>query len=227
MSPLGRIQAVTFDAGHTLIEPRESVGDVYAAAAARHGAGNLSRVELERRFQVALARAGSAVNTQADWARIVDNTFAGLLRRPPSETFFPELFARFAQASAWRIYDDVGPTLESLAHSGVRLGVISNWDNRLRPLLAQLELAGRFEVIIVSAEVGHAKPAAEIFAAAARAFGLPPAEILQVGDNWEADVAGARAAGFQAVQIARGNAAGSDQINTLFQLQALVNQRRG
>jgi putative hydrolase of the HAD superfamily len=221
-SSAGKIRAITFDVGHTLIEPREAVGDVYAEAAARHGGTNLSRAELEHRFQIALGKAGSAVNTREDWARIVDDTFAGLVAPPPSETFFPELFERFAQPSAWRIYDDVWPALDELSHRRVRLGVISNWDNRLRALLAALELASRFEVIVISCEQGCAKPARAMFKSAARQFRLPPAEILHVGDNWEADVQGARAAGFHSIQIARGSPASPDRATTLRALASFV-----
>ena len=37
-----KIRAVTFDVGHTLIEPRDSVGNTYAEIAARHVTGALS-----------------------------------------------------------------------------------------------------------------------------------------------------------------------------------------
>ena len=214
-SPAGKIRAVTFDVGHTLIEPREAVGAVYAEAAVRHGGTNPSPAELEHRFQVALGKAGSAVNTRDDWALIVDDTFAGLVAPLPSETFFPELFERFARASAWRIYDDVLPTLEELARRGFRLAVISNWDDRLRALLEALQLASHFEVIVISCEQGCAKPDRAIFESAARQLRLPPAEIFHVGDNWEADVLGARAAGFHSIQIARGLTAGPDRATTL------------
>jgi putative hydrolase of the HAD superfamily len=221
------IRAVTFDVGHTLIEPRVSVGQVYAEAAAQHGCPNLPSAELELRFQTAMRQAGSNVNTRDDWARIVDATFAGLVARPPSETFFPELFERFAQPAEWRIYDDVWPGLDELAGRGVRLGVISNWDHRLRALLGALQLAARFEVIVISCEEGCAKPAREIFESAARRFRLPPAGILHVGDNWEADVLGARSVVFQAVQIVRGATAGPHQINTLLELPSRLNQCAG
>ena len=222
MSDLSAIRAVTFDVGQTLIEPRVSVGDVYAEAAANHGCPNLPAGELGRRFHAALQAHGSAVNTRADWARIVDDTFAGLLPRPPSETFFSELFERFAQPSAWRIFDEVSPALDELARRGVRLGVISNWDERLRPLLAALGLAARFETIVISCEVGQAKPAREVFQHAAKLFKLPPGEIVHVGDSFEADVRGARAAGFRAVQIARGIAPGAQVITSLADLPRLI-----
>lgn len=216
------IGAVTFDVGHTLIEPRVSVGEVYAEVAAKHGCTNLSPVELERRFHAALLARGNAVNTGADWARIVDDTFASLVAKPPSETFFPELFERFARPSAWRIFDDVWPTLDELARRGVRLGVISNWDDRLRPLLAALGLATRFEAVVISCEAGCVKPAREIFERAARLFQLPPAEIFHVGDSLEADVRGARAAGFQAAQVTRGVVPDLDGIVSLEDLPRLI-----
>ena len=211
----GKIRAVTFDVGHTLIEPCISVGQVYANIAAAHGVGGLSAVELDRRFLAVLQARGGAVSTRDDWARIVDNTFAGLVTPLPSESFFPELFDHFADAAAWRIYDDVLPTLDELSQRGIRLGLVSNWDDRLRALLAALGLATRFEITVISCEVGSSKPAREIFEAAARRLRLSPTEILHVGDSWSADVAGAQAAGFRAVQIARGSPAGPDRIASL------------
>lgn len=223
----GKIRAVTFDVGHTLIEPRDSVGNIYAEIAARYGRQGLSPAELDRRFLKVLQTRGGAVNTRADWAEIVDDTFAGLIAPPPSQTFFPELFERFARASEWRIYDDVLPTLEELARRGIRLGIISNWDDRLRPLLAALDLASHFEVTLISAEFGRSKPAREIFDSAAKLFGLSPAEILHVGDSWSADVEGARAVGFRSVQIMRGSPAGDDRVASLRDLVELVARADG
>jgi FMN phosphatase YigB (HAD superfamily) len=52
--------------------------------------------------------------------------------------------------------------------------------------------------IVTSCEVGSAKPDAEIFLAASRRVGVPPGEILHVGDRWDLDVEGAQRAGFGA-----------------------------
>jgi HAD superfamily hydrolase (TIGR01509 family) len=60
---------------------------------------------------------------------------------------------------------------------------------------------GFFATTIYSMDVGHAKPRPEIFAAAVRQLGVPPAEILHVGDNELTDVRGALAAGFRAVRL--------------------------
>jgi putative hydrolase of the HAD superfamily len=213
------VKAVTFDAGGTLIEPWPSVGHVYAEVAAQHGQGNFPPEELNRRFVQAWRSRKDFGYTRKEWAAVVDETFVGLAASPPSGTFFPELYEHFTRVAAWRIYDDVRPALENLSAAGIRLGVISNWDQRLRPLLNDLGLAKYFEAIIISCEAGCTKPAREIFALAARSFGLPASAVLHVGDGVREDVEGARAAGFQALHLVRGvTAAGDGQLNTLAQL---------
>src|SRR5258706_13794716 len=94
------IRAVTFDAGGTLIEPWPSVGHVYAGVAARHGLKNLSTETLNHQFSAAWRARRNFNHTRDDWAAIVDQTFTGLSGRPPSETFFPELYSRFAEPAA-------------------------------------------------------------------------------------------------------------------------------
>jgi len=217
------IQAVTFDLGNTLIEPWPSVGHVYAEVAAAHGCGSFPPEELERRFRAAFHRFGGLVNTKSEWSSIVDETFAGLSPEPPSKSFFPELYERFATAGAWRLFGDVLPTLAALRKRGVKLGVISNWDDRLRPLLRSLGIENQFDIIVVSCEVGASKPAPTIFAAAANRLGVPAHAILHVGDDFEMDVRGARAAGLGAAQVDRKTQAGLDgQIQSLLDLLALI-----
>jgi putative hydrolase of the HAD superfamily len=206
VNPAAGLRAVTLDVGGTLISPWPSVGHVYAAAAARHGAGEFSADELNRRFAAAWRARPGFVHTRAAWAALVDETFQGLTAQAPSQTFFPDLYARFGEPAAWRLYDDTLPTLQALAARGVRMGVVSNWDERLHPLLEKLGLRGFFAAVVVSCDVGVTKPSAEIFARAARALDLPPATILHVGDSPEMDEAGARAAGFQAALLDRGAA---------------------
>ena len=218
-----RILAVTFDVGGTLIEPWPSVGHVYAEVAANHGIANLSHQELQRRFATAFHRRARAIHSAEEWAEIVDETFAGLVAEPPSKTFFPDLYERFAQAAAWRIYPDVDPAFAALAGRGLKLGVISNWDDRLRPLLNALGLARRLEAIVVSCEAGASKPAPAIFQKAAEQLHAPPDTILHVGDSFEMDVAGARAAGFKALQIERNaGTIRAGQIESLLDLLPLV-----
>jgi putative hydrolase of the HAD superfamily len=199
------IRAVTFDVGGTLIEVWPCVGHVYAEVAARNGIKGLSPTSLNRRFAAAWRAAKRFGYSRSDWAALVDATFLGLTERPPSRTFFAELYDHFSTPGAWHIFDDVIPALQTLAGRGLKLGVVSNWDERLRPLLEHLRLARYFETIVVSGEVGTAKPAAAIFQHAIQRLQLPPEAVLHVGDDLSMDVRGARAAGLRALRLQRGD----------------------
>jgi putative hydrolase of the HAD superfamily len=190
--------------GGTLIECWPSVGHVYAEEAARHGLKLLSPAVLNRRFKSAWRKFEDFGHTRADWSALVDETFRGLIEALPSQSFFQELFDRFSQPDAWRIFADVVPTLKALRARGLSLGIISNWDDRMRPLLRRLDLDRYFQSIIVSCEAGARKPARQIFESACAALGTLPAEILHVGDSLEMDLKGARAAGLRALWLRRG-----------------------
>ena len=200
------IRAITFDVGGTLIEPWPSVGDVYAEVAARNGLPGLSPALLNRRFGQAWRTLKNFNHRRSEWSALVDQTFRGLAEPLPGKTFFPELYDAFSEPAAWKVFDDVLPALEKLRTAGMSLGVVSNWDQRLRPLLRRLGLAKFFRAVIVSCDVGHPKPSPVIFRAAARTLQLPPHAILHVGDSFIMDVRGARAAGFHALHLDRGGA---------------------
>ena len=223
MNPAPGIQAVTFDAGGTLIQPWPSVGDVYAEVAALHGEKNVSPEKLNKKFATAWRAKKNFQHTHKDWADLVDQTFAGLCASRPSQTFFPAIYQRFAEVGAWRMYDDVLPALDALASKDIPLAVISNWDARLKPLLEQFRLDRYFEIIVVSCEVGFAKPSPVIFEHAAKKLGIAPEHLLHVGDSAKEDVAGARAAGIGALLIDRDKKAiQGEQISSLRQLESLV-----
>ncbi len=204
------IRAVSFDVGGTLIEPFPSVGHIYAEVAARHGL-SISPEDLNRQFKAAWKRKKNFGHSLSDWSNLVDDTFAGLAELPPSKTFFGELYERFAQAEAWRIYDDVRPALEELRRRGFKIAAISNWDERLRPLLRALELERYFDTIVVSLEMGCAKPDARLFRAAAERLGVQPGEILHIGDSPVEDREGALGAGLQACLLDRRGVSSEDQ----------------
>jgi putative hydrolase of the HAD superfamily len=197
---LDDIKAVTLDAAGTLLEPWPSVGDVYARVAEECGIGPVSAGELNRRFGKAWKAKHGFDYSRIAWRKLVEQTFAGLALKP---AFFDHLYDEFAQPRCWRVYDDVGPALEKFRARGLKLAVISNWDERLRPLLTHIGLAPYFDAVVISAELGIHKPAPAIFAHAAEALQTVPQAILHIGDSPEEDLRGAQAAGFQAALLER------------------------
>lgn len=215
--PVGSIRAITFDVGGTLIEPYPSVGHVYTAAAQQHGF-SVPFEQLNERFRSAWIGKRKFQHTREDWAKLVEATFGDLVPAGATAQFFDDLYERFASPAAWRVYDDVRPTLKTLKAGGMRLGIISNWDERLRPLLKELGLDQFFETIVISCEAAACKPAAAVFQTSARQLGLAPKSILHVGDNMREDVEGAKAAGLNALLLDRSAESSVGVIDSLAEL---------
>lgn len=195
---------ISFDVGNTLIEPWPSVGAVYADVAARHGAPGLDPERINSLFIAAwLMERGTFRYRRTDWQALVQRTMAPLHTLGTDPLFFDALYTHFAGPEPWLVYDDVLPTLKALQALGARTIVISNWDDRLRPLLASLGLAAYFEFILVSGEEGVHKPDPELFLRASRRLSVTPGEIFHIGDSLSEDVAGATAAGCQACHLVR------------------------
>ena len=106
---------------------------------------------------------------------------------------FAELFAHFGRSKAWRCEPDAESTMKELANRGYLLGLASNYDRRLRTVAA--DLLPMLSHLVISSEVGWRKPAPEFFAALCGSVGLPPDQVLYVGDDLANDYEGARAAG--------------------------------
>ena len=117
--------------------------------------------------------------------------------------WFEALYRRFGEPDVWRIYDDVEPVLRSLRDEGYRLGVVSNWDTRLRSICTGIGLDRLVDFIVISAEVGARKPDPRIFEAALRQAGVDPSEAVHIGDLAEEDAEGARRAGVRPLLIDR------------------------
>jgi putative hydrolase of the HAD superfamily len=214
-----QIKAITFDVGGTLIEPWPSVGHIYAQVASRFDLKEISATILNQRFKQAWSSGPAFDYSLSAWETLVRKTFDGIVEPAACASFFPDLYNRFAEPDAWRVFDDVRPTLEKLAAMKFRLGIISNWDDRLPDLLKQLKLCDYFEVVVISCEAGVTKPSPGIFQKAALGLGLSPTSILHVGDDLETDCRGATAAGFKALFLRRSSAeAELDQLHSLFEL---------
>lgn len=108
------------------------------------------------------------------------------------------------------LFDDARLLLDAI-DPDIRLAVITNGaSDTQRAVLRALGLEDRFHAVIVSGEVGVAKPDRAIFEAALDAIGARPDQAWHVGDNPIVDVAGARAAGLTAVWLNRGYQSSAD-----------------
>jgi HAD superfamily hydrolase (TIGR01509 family) len=157
-------------------------------------------VDLEQRFARVLARLRGlpAPGVNERW-----NDRAAAERSSTEERNDAVEAYSAAFVAAVPVPSDVGPFLERLAERRP-LAVLSNW-----PLAATidryLEAAGwrdSFRAVVISQRIGAVKPAVEMFRAAEKAFAVEGSDILHVGDDWQADIVGAKRAGWRAAYLA-------------------------
>lgn len=211
--PWSRPRGLLLDAMGTLITLRESVGTTYAAAAADHGIA-IDAAAIDARFPAVYRAAPPLAFNLPDpeelleaerlwWGERIREVFQaadGSAALPPG--LLVDLFERFAQPQLWRVYPDVPQRLADWRRQGLRLAVVSNFDRRLHGLLEALGLGPWLEVVIVSTEVGAAKPSPLPFQRAMEALELQPHQVWHVGDQPE-DAEGAARAGVRCLLLQR------------------------
>jgi putative hydrolase of the HAD superfamily len=99
------------------------------------------------------------------------------------------------------VYPCVPETLQTLKEAGFTLGLVSNRSNPCQEECEALGLWPYFEFAYVAAEVGAWKPDPQIFDRALELTGSSPENIVYVGDNYFADIMGAKNAGLQPVLL--------------------------
>jgi putative hydrolase of the HAD superfamily len=215
------IHWVLFDAVGTLIYADPPVVEVYHAIG-QEFRSRLTRDEICRRFPLALAsehsvnQPTSEARERARWQRIVASVIDDL--GDATNEVFERLWQHFAQPRHWRLFDDVSPTLRDLRRRGFRLGIASNFDARLLAIIHGLPELSACEAVFVSSKVGYTKPDPRFFAAAESQLGATPSQIALVGDDLEADIQGATAAGWRAILLDRSGTSAMPCIPTLAEL---------
>lgn len=180
-------RAVVFDFGGVLWDMR---WDVARELDRTHGLPRSSVFETLYRCP-AWADIECGVGDPAEWA---DGAHRELERRAGRP--LPRLHDEWRRA---QVAIDANITLVQALRPRYRCSVLSNADLSLRARLEQeLRWHHLFDDIVVSAEVGMAKPKPEIFRLAAERLGLPSEACVFV-DDWDQNVEAARAVGMQAV----------------------------
>lgn len=213
------IQAVFFDLVGTLIRSRTSIGEQYADWARRFGAKRADPDRLGASFREAMRRAPAmafpgrslediATAEQGWWRQLVRGVIAdagveGITEGDTFDRFFSALYHHFTTADAWEPYPDAAPALQRLQLRGIHVGLISNYDTRIFPVLDAVGLAPLLDSVTIPALVGAAKPEPAIFARALEPHAIAAARAVYVGDEVDDDYEGAEAAGMTAILIDR------------------------
>ncbi len=114
------------------------------------------------------------------------------------------LAAFFGPSEAlWKPMPGLYAMLDTLQARGLRLAIVSNAaDNaNVQRMIDNAHLRLYFDPIVVSASIGVRKPNPRIFGPVLAYWGIPPAEIVMVGDTLGADVLGAQHVGLKSVWV--------------------------
>jgi len=199
-----KFSAVLFDAAETLFTTRGSVGEIYGGIARRYGsqvAPEIIQAAFIRQFRGAGPL--SLEDQKRWWKDVVFRVFSEVGMVENFDAFFDEVYERFRDAQGWILFPETLNVLNELKRRGFKLGIISNFDNRIYSVMDSLGIRQFFDAITLSSESGYCKPEREIFQAAVRALGVPEARILLVGDSPHDDVEAGMRAGLSALLIDR------------------------
>jgi putative hydrolase of the HAD superfamily len=119
-------------------------------------------------------------------------------------------------------FPDVRPALLAARRRSERVVVVSNWDISLGDVLERLGLASLVDGVVTSAAAGARKPSPRIFRQALELAGTSAERATHVGDSFEEDVGGARAAGIAPVLLSRGGERGPPGVRTIASLAELA-----
>lgn len=210
MSKTAPVKAVLFDLDDTLFDHRHSSRSGLQAVQQRYSCFQQATLdELEQAHMAILEEVHLSVlrgelSLQQARAKRMERLF---------RQFGGASFCAMAgeAASLYReLYQDARQTvpgtialLEALRPS-VKIGIVSN--NLLseqQEKLRHLGLEGHIDALVVSEEVGIAKPDARIFQVALERLQCRADEAVMIGDAWQNDIVGARGAGIRAIWLNR------------------------
>ena len=206
------VKAVVFDYGNTLIAfGREQVDQFDAllleAVTAEFGPPDPAQYKARRDADRMFPYQGDPPSYRENDVREMT---AGLIREvygvEPSGGALDRLIA-VRQEAFVRVVRVEPETLSFLRRLGAkyRLALLSNYPDgdAIRASLDDTGIAPFLEHALVSGDLGLCKPHPDVFRAVLDALALPPEAVLFVGDNWLADVQGARRAGMQVAHFRR------------------------
>jgi len=210
------VKVIFFDAVGTLFYLPRGVGVHYSDGARRHGceipadALQAAFVAVYRKMPPRPAtRTARPDDDKGWWRELVGGVLdrceikEGALDR---DAFFEDVYAEFSMPGVWKLFPETLETLDALLPH-FTLGIISNFDGRLRAILGHLGIADRFRHLVISSEVGADKPDPWIFHRALSLAEVSADEVLYAGDDPLRDWQGAEALGLHTFRLERpGNA---------------------
>ena len=202
------IRTVFLDAGGVLIYPNWTrISEALSAHGVSVSAAALAAAEAPAKRRLDVTRT-IAVTNDASRGWLYFNLIleqAGVTVCDATNAALAELHVYHTTNNLWEVVPPHVPeVLRALRARGLQLVVVSNANGTLRAHLRKLAVATPFACILDSCEEGVEKPDRRIFLNALARSGADAATTVHVGDLYQVDVVGARAAGIRAVLLDEG-----------------------
>ncbi|GIW92381.1 MAG: hypothetical protein KatS3mg110_0422 [Pirellulaceae bacterium] len=213
---LSGAEVVLFDAVGTLLEPVRSIPEIYAEVARRWGSRRCVE-EIAQRWPVALKRyelrgrkpqlfgpcplpaetfvATSETIERARWRRIVLYTVDDVIGSN-ADGLFHELWRYFADPDNWRLSGVLASLWDKLQAMGIRVGLASNYDQRLVELSQKLPPLNTADYVFTSAALGYPKPHPNFYREIEKRTGRSGPRLALIGDDRKSDVLVPRSRGW-------------------------------
>lgn len=211
----GRVRAVFFDVGDTLLRPRRPFRTLLVdvsqdlgidlSPAMRDGLAARIDERVTDRTQRAQPFTFPAEVSRQFWYETYHDYFLGYLSESHASQLAERLLAELSSSRGYGLFDDTLDTLAKLRRDGYHLGIISNWEAWLPTLLEASGLAKYVDTVVTSGICGIEKPDSRIFTLALEETGFTPDEVVYVGDRPSHDVAPARLVGIRSILLDRYN----------------------
>ena len=131
------------------------------------------------------------------------------------KNFAEYLYNEFKKETCWEKFQGCDCLLKNLKSLDYKIGVISNFDERLEEILRNMKLIDYFSFILIPNKCnGASKPDSNIFLEAYKLGELKsPNEYLHIGDNFDLDVRPALNLNFKSILMAHKNLKQTHTIN--------------
>lgn len=200
-----KIKVVFFDVGETLLYRNPSLTTIAYRFLKKQGI-NIEKKSVDYFLKKSAEEMKSVVEKaqmkdSEKWDLFVRKFFKKIKFKDLKKT--EKIKEKLKKGFSFRKFKDVDRTLDFLKRNGIKTGIISNAPHELRDILKRTGLEKKIDFLFISEEVGFEKPNKKIFEYALKIAKVKKENCIFIGDNYIADIKGAKDAGIFSFWIQR------------------------
>jgi putative hydrolase of the HAD superfamily len=205
-----QVQSVVFDLFHTLVNPdvyrpegftrAYKIAEVLGLSEADEFARYWSEIEVKRHVN------GTKKVVQYADDYLLEHAGRRCTKEELAQVSL--IWGRMHDLALLKPRNEVVSALRALRKKGVKLGLLSNIDEREAVNWPRSPLSALFDVVCLSFEIGYSKPSKEAYSLVLSRLGADASSSIYVGDGSHDELRGAKRAGFGAVVFMKGFVSG-------------------